>query len=79
MYPFPRRGEDSDRHVARTTTPCTVNAEEQTSFFKWMSKDYYGDVAKFAELRWFHSIAKQSKTGRTVERCSFGWKVETIR
>ena len=26
-----------------------------------MSKDYHGEVAKFAELRWFHSIAKQSE------------------
>ena len=24
-------------------------------------KDYHGEVAKFAELRWFHRIAKQSK------------------
>ena len=26
-----------------------------------MSKDYHGEVAKFAELSWFHNIAKQSK------------------
>ena len=26
-----------------------------------MSKDYHGDVEKFAELKWFHSITKQSK------------------
>ena len=26
-----------------------------------MSKDYHGEVAKFAELSWFHRIAKQSK------------------
>ena len=52
---------DSDRHVAWTITQCTVDAEEQTSFFKWMSKDYHGEVAKFAELSWFCSAAKQSK------------------
>ena len=52
---------DSDRHVDWTITQCTVNTEEQTSFFKWMSRDYHGEVAKFAELSWFHSIAKQSK------------------
>ena len=26
-----------------------------------MSKDYHGEVAKVAELSWFHSISKQSK------------------
>ena len=51
---------DRDIHIALTITQCTLNAEEQTTFFKWMSKDYHGEVAKFAELRWFHSIAKQS-------------------
>ena len=52
---------DSDRHVAWTITQRTINAEEQTPLSKWMSKDYRGEVAKFAELSWFHSIAKQSK------------------
>ena len=52
---------DSDRHVAWTITQRTVNVEEQTSLTKWISKDYHGEVAKFAELSWFHSIAKQSK------------------
>ena len=52
---------DSDRHVAWTITQRTVNAEEQTSLSKWMSKDYRGEVAKFAELSWFQSIAKQQK------------------
>ena len=49
---------DSDRHVAWTITQCTANAEEQTSLFRWMSKDYHAEVAKFAELSWFHRIAK---------------------
>ena len=52
---------DSDRHAACTITQRSVNAEEQTSLFKWMSKDYHGEVAKFAELSWFHRLAKQSK------------------
>ena len=26
-----------------------------------MSKNYHGEVAEFAELSWFHRIAKQSK------------------
>ena len=51
---------DSDRHVAWTVTQRTVNAEEQPSLFEWMSKDYHGEVAKFAESSWFHSAAKQS-------------------
>ena len=45
---------DSNRHVARTITQCTVIAVE------WMSKNYHGEVTKFAELSWFRSIAKQS-------------------
>ena len=52
---------DSDRHVAGMSKQCIVNAEEPTSLSKWMSKDYRGEVAKFVELSWFHSIAKQSK------------------
>ena len=52
---------NSDRHVAWTITQCTVNTEEQTSLSKWRSKDYHGEVAKFAELSWFRSIAKTSK------------------
>ena len=66
MYSFTTRGEQTtnataQRHVAWTMTQCTVNAEEQTSFLKWMSKDDRGEVAKFADLSWFHSIAKRSK------------------
>ena len=45
---------------ATATTQCSVNAEEQTLLFKWMSKDYHGEVTKF-ELSSFHRIAKQSK------------------
>ena len=52
---------DSDRHVAWTTTQSSVNAKEQTSVSKWMSKDYHVEVVKFAELSWFHSVATQSK------------------
>ena len=52
---------DNDRHVAWTITQCSVNVEEQTSLFKWMSKDYHGEVAKLAALSWFHRIALQSK------------------
>ena len=48
---------DNGRHVAWMITQCTINAEEQTSLFKWMSKDYHGEGAKFAELSWFHCIA----------------------
>ena len=51
---------DRDRRAAWTITQCTVNAEEQTSLSKWMSKDCHGEVAKFAELSWFRSTAKQS-------------------
>ena len=70
---------DSGRHVAWTTTQCAVNAEEQTSFFKWMSKDDHGGIEKFAELTCFHSITKQSKLAEQWKGCSFGWKVETSR
>ena len=52
---------DSDRRVAWTITQRTVNAEEQMPLSKWMSKGYRGEVAKFAELSRFRSIAKQSK------------------
>ena len=58
---------DSDRHVASTITQCTINAEEQTSLFKWMSKDYHGEVVKFEELSWFHRIAKQSKLAEQLK------------
>ena len=58
---------DSDRHVAWTITQCSVNTEEQTSLFKWISKDYYGEGAKFAELSWFHRIAKQSNLAERWE------------
>ena len=38
-----------------------INAEEQTSFFMWMSKDYHDEVAKFSELSWCRTPAKQAK------------------
>ena len=38
-----------------------IKAEEHTSFFMWMSKDYHGEVAKLSDLNWFRSTAKQSK------------------
>ena len=52
---------DSDRHVAWTITHHMIKAEELTSFFKWMSKDEHGEVAKFDERSWSRSIAKTSK------------------
>ena len=52
---------DRDRRAAWTITQCTVNAEEQTSLSKWMSKDYHGEVAKLAEWSWSRSAAMQSK------------------
>ena len=52
---------DCDRRASWTIAQCTVKAEEQTSFFKLICKDYHGEVEKFAELSWFHRIAKQSK------------------
>ena len=61
---------DGDRRAAWTITQCTVKAEEQTSFFKLMSKNHHGEVVKTAELSRFCSIAKQSK---------LGWNVETSR
>ena len=44
---------DRDRRAAWTITQCRVNAEKQTSLSKWISKDYHGEVAKFAELSRF--------------------------
>ena len=85
MYPFPTSGEQTtiatpDRHVAWTITQCTVNAEEQTSFFKWMSKDHHGEVAKFAEFSWFHSIARQPKLAEKWKDAHLvGMNVETSR
>ena len=52
---------DSDRHVAWNITHHMIKAEELTSFFKWMSKDEHGEVAKFDERSWSRSIAKTSK------------------
>ena len=52
---------DRDRRAAWTYTQYTVDAEEHTSFLKWMSKDDNGKVAKLAEWSWFRSIAKTSK------------------
>ena len=84
VYTFPTRGElttnaTSDRQVVWTNTQCTVKAEEQTSLFKWMSNNCHchAEVTKFAERSWFRSSAKQFYTGRTVERCPLGRKVET--
>ena len=37
------------------------HADGQTSFFKLMSKDYHGEIAKFSELVWFRIPAKQPK------------------
>ena len=38
-----------------------LKADGQTSFFKLMSRDYHGEVAKFSELVWFRIPAKQPK------------------
>ena len=38
-----------------------LKADGQTSFFKLMSKDYHGEVAKFSELVWFRFLAMQPK------------------
>ena len=67
---------DSDRHVAWTITQCTVNAEEETLLSTWMSKDNHGEVAKFAELSWFHSIAKQSKLAEQWKDAHFVGKLK---
>ena len=58
---------DRDRRAPWTFTQCTVNAEEQTSFFKWMSKDDHGKVAKFVEWSWLMECCQAVNTGRTVE------------
>ena len=52
---------DSDRLVAQTIEHYMVNADEQWSFFKLMSKDGYGEVVRFSELSWSHSIDKHTK------------------
>ena len=52
---------DSDRCAAWTSAQRTDNAEKQTSFFKWTSKDDRGEVGKFAEWSWFRSVAQTSK------------------
>ena len=52
---------DSDRRAAWTFTQCILKAEEQTSLFKSMSKNYHGEAAKFVGLSWFCSIDKQTK------------------
>ena len=52
---------DSDSRVAWTSSQCTVDAEEQTSFLKWTSMDDSGNDGKFAEWSWFRSIAKTPK------------------
>ena len=52
---------DSDRLAAQTIEHYTANADEQWSFFKLMSKDGYGEVVRFSELSWFHSIDKHTK------------------
>ena len=58
---------DSDRHVAWTITQCTVNAEEQTSFIQVDEQGLHrSEVAKFAGLSWFRSIAQTPTTGRTA-------------
>ena len=52
---------DSDRRAEWTITQCTVKAEEQTSFCKWMSKGYHGEVVEFAELSWFFAVLPSSQ------------------
>ena len=52
---------DRDRYAAWTNTRYAIKADEQTSFFKLMSKDYHSEVAKFSQMSWFRSTAKQSK------------------
>ena len=52
---------DRDRLAAQTIEHYMVNADEQWSFFKLMSKDGYGEVVRFSELSWFHSIDKHTK------------------
>ncbi len=49
------------RHSAWTLTRYALKADGQTSFFKLMSKDYHGEVAKLSELVWFRISAKQPK------------------
>ena len=49
------------RHAAWTLTRYVLKADGRTSFFKLMSKDYHGEVAKFSELVWFRIPAKQPK------------------
>ena len=64
------------RHAAWTLTRYALEADGQTSFFKLMSKDYHGEVAKFSGLVSYSCQA--AKPGGTVERRSLGWKVGTI-
>ena len=64
---------DSDGRAAWTIAQCTVKAEEQTSFFKLICKDYHGEVDKFAELSWFYRIAKQSKLAEQNSGTMFIW------
>ena len=67
---------DSDRRAAWTITQGTVKAEEQTSFFKLMSKNYHGEAVKFAELSWFCSIARQSKLAEQWNDAHLGGKLK---
>ena len=52
---------DRDRYATWTITRYAINAEEQKSVFKLMNKDYHSQIAKYSELSWFRSIAKQLK------------------
>ena len=78
MYSFPTRGEQTT-NVAWTNTQRTVNAEEQTSLFKWMSKNCHCEVTKFADWSWFRSIAKQLKLAEQWKDTHWVGKVETCR
>ena len=52
---------DSDRQVTWMNTQCTVNAEKQMTLFKWISKNYHGEVTKFAELSLFAVLPSSQK------------------
>ena len=51
-------------------------ADGETSFFKLMSKDYHGEVAKFSELVWFRILAKQPKLAEQMREANWVGKLE---
>ena len=69
---------DRDRRAAWTFTQFTVDAEEPMTFLKWMSEDENRKVVKFAE-ELVPQCCQDVEAGKTVERCSLGWKVESSR